>query len=92
MNRRRINGWCMGTREKAHAHLKKRLSLPDYYGNNLDALCDCLTEIGEPTEITLVNAAYMRRRLGDYGTKLLSALLACTGENPRLKLTVRERW
>ena len=92
MQRRRLNGWCMSTREKAHAHLKKRLRLPDYYGNNLDALCDCLTEMGEITEITLVHAAYMRGRLGPYGTKLVSVLLAATGENPKLHVCIRERW
>ena len=27
----------------------KTLSLPDYYGHNLDALYDVLTEINEPT-------------------------------------------
>lgn len=34
----------------AHAYLKEMLRLPDYYGNNLDALYDCLTELSD-TEI-----------------------------------------
>ena len=34
-----------------HAYLKETLSFPDYYGGNLDALYDCLTDIGEDTEI-----------------------------------------
>ena len=92
MRKRRLNGLFMTTKERAHRHIKRRLRLPDYYGCNLEALCDCLTEIGEPTEITLRHAAYMRRRLGEYGVRLLSALLACTNENPRLQVCVRERF
>ena len=38
-------------KKKAHNYLKKALRLPDYYGKNLDALYDCLGEIGEETVI-----------------------------------------
>lgn len=86
----RLNGRCMATKEKAHRHLKRRLKLPDHYGCNLDALADCLGEMGRPTAIILVNAGYMQRKLGDYGVRLLSLLMAATGENPRLKLLVRQ--
>ena len=34
-------------RTRAHAYLKEALRLPDYYGKNLDALYDCLGDIGE---------------------------------------------
>lgn len=34
-------------RGQAHAYLKEVLALPEYYGNNLDALYDCLTEMKE---------------------------------------------
>ena len=30
-------------------------SFPEYYGANLDALYDCLTEISEETRLTIVN-------------------------------------
>ncbi len=86
----RLNGWCMTTKERAHKHIKRRLKLPDYYGCNLDALADCLGEMGQPTSIVLVNAGYMQRKLGDYGVRLLSLIMAATGENPRLNLQVRQ--
>jgi ribonuclease inhibitor len=35
-------GTEMTTREALHAHLQERLGFPDYYGQNLDALWDCL--------------------------------------------------
>ena len=30
-----------------------KLDFPDYYGGNLAALADCLSEIGVPTKITI---------------------------------------
>ena len=89
MEKRTLNGLFMGTREKAHKHIRARLDLPDYYGENLDALHDCLTDVHEPTQITLRFAGYMQKKLGAYGTKLLSLLIACTGENPKLSVRVR---
>ena len=31
--------------EKSHDYLMKKLDFPDYYGKNLDALYDCLTDL-----------------------------------------------
>ena len=36
-----------------HKYLRSALALPVYYGANLDALYDCLTEIAEPTQIVV---------------------------------------
>lgn len=91
MRRIVLNGRFMRTKEKAHRHIKRRLRLPAYYGNNLDALSDCLSELPE-TRITLRHAGALRAGLGaEYAAKLLSVLVAATGENPRLHLCVRER-
>ena len=38
-----LNGEKLLTREQAFPYLKDALALPDYFGNNLDALYDCLT-------------------------------------------------
>lgn len=43
-------------KEYSHEYLIKTLDLPDYYGRNLDALYDCLTDICEDTEIHLFNS------------------------------------
>ena len=87
-----LNGKAMGSREEMHAHLRRRLKLPDYYGNNLDALFDCLTEMGEETELIVRNTEALRECAGSYGTKLLSVLVAATGSNPRLHVTFRNRF
>lgn len=42
-------------KRKGHDYLKKAFNFPNYYGNNLDALYDCLTDIGAPTQIKLKN-------------------------------------
>ena len=42
-----LDARCMGERVKAHEYLKEQLELPRYYGNNLDALYDCLTELND---------------------------------------------
>ena len=44
----------MTSKEEAHAYLKEVLELPEYYGNNLDALHDCLEEMTD-VEIEVVN-------------------------------------
>ena len=38
---------------RLHEELRKLLELPDYYGNNFDALYDCLTSICEPTRLEI---------------------------------------
>lgn len=40
----RLDGRKLMTREAAHDKLKERFGFPDYYGRNLDALWDLLTE------------------------------------------------
>lgn len=69
-------------RAAAHAYLKDALSLPDYYGKNLDALYDCLTDLGE-TEIRFVN---LDAAGGSYFSRVLSVFQEAQAENPRLHL------
>ena len=66
----------------AHDYLKEALALPDYYGKNLDALYDCLTELDE-TEIRFVNLD----AAGDsYFSRVLDLFQEAREENPRLHL------
>lgn len=43
-------------KKEGHDYLKEIFNFPDYYGKNLDALYDCLCEIGVETEIILKNS------------------------------------
>lgn len=49
----RIIGARCASQETLHAFLKKKLGFPEYYGENLNALADCLSEAGEPLSITV---------------------------------------
>lgn len=58
----------MKDRASAHDALQQSLPLPDYYGRNLDALYDCLQELGDCV-ILLKNAGALEA-IGDYGQAL----------------------
>ena len=65
-----IDGRRMTSIEAAHAYLAKTLRLPDYYGCNLDALHDCLTDLSRSVWIVLINGDFMDEALGEYAVKL----------------------
>ena len=66
-----LDGKRMGDRDAMHAELKEKLSLPDYYGGNLDALNDCLGERRERELVVIRDFADFAEDCGLYGLKLL---------------------
>ena len=70
-----LDGGKMPDRQALHAQLKEKLGLPEYYGNNLDALNDCLSERTERGLIVIENAGAMMRDCGPYVLKLLQVFL-----------------
>jgi len=68
-----------------HIYLAYMLDFPAYYGKNLDALHDLLTEIGEDTRI-IVRSAGARGETAACLPRLLQVLQDAAGENPRLTL------
>ena len=60
-----------------HDYLKEALDFPDYYGKNLDALYDCLTEIS--CEIELINSEEVDK-------DILDTFRDAANENTLLKL------
>lgn len=61
--------------EKLHEELKLKFNFPDYYGNNLDALWDCLTtDIELPITVYLDNFDKSKNFLGAYSDMTLSLL------------------
>ena len=48
----------MTERAAAHAYIARALNFPDYYGKNLDALYDCVTDLPD-AEIVIVFSSAM---------------------------------
>lgn len=78
----------MTDRVAAHKHIREALDLPAYYGCNLDALFDILTERSNPLSITVLHTEEMHHSLGNYATALLKTLLDASQKNPGLSITV----
>ena len=68
----------MVSRQEAHRYLKEQLAFPDYYGKNLDALYDCLTDLGEPVCLTVREPQLL--------PALERVLEDAAGENPLLEV------
>jgi ribonuclease inhibitor len=81
----------MTSRPEAHSYLQQALELPEYYGRNLDALYDLLTERSGETEITLMHPQLLRIHLGGYGDALLGTLLDAARSNPGLKIVYEKK-
>jgi L-amino acid N-acyltransferase YncA/RNAse (barnase) inhibitor barstar len=76
----------MEERGEAHAYLRERLDLPDYYGRNLDALYDCLTEMSG-VELALLYAEEVQ----GYYPKIEHVLLEAAKENRGLLVWREEK-
>ena len=72
-----------------HKYLHTALALPEYYGANLDALFDCLTELAKPTELVVPRQVADEAYLGWYGQQFLQMLQDAAEENTALKITLR---
>ena len=68
-----LDGKQMVSKKETHQYLQETFGFPDYYGKNLDALYDCLTEMRE-MEVEFRNTEEMLTALGRYGEKLLQVL------------------
>lgn len=79
-----LDGRRMTSRKEAHAYLKEVLALPEYYGNNLDALYDVLTERAEPTRITLEHFDRAREFLGRYAELIVTTISQAALHNPSI--------
>ena len=75
---------CICTKEDLHRIFREALSFPDWYGNNLDALHDCLTEISG--KVRLLDWETAEARLGAYGARAKKVIAAAALHNTALDL------
>ncbi len=85
----RICKSLMNTRQEAHEHLAERLGFPEYYGKNLDALYDLLTERSEETTIIVEDSEALAEAMNGYGRRIIKVLLAAARENGHIKVTLK---
>lgn len=86
----RIDGRELPTREAVHDCFAARLALPDYYGRNLDALYDVLTERSTPTRLVICGRNALAAALGTYADALWDALTDAAAANPALEVVCEE--
>lgn len=84
----RLDGSELTQRAQAMELLGQALDLPEWWGRNLDALYDCLTQPDCPRCLELRNRAAMAET--PFGRRLLRVLRDAAAENPLLELAERE--
>ena len=83
-----IDGRKMTDKQILHAYLKEQCRFPDYYGNNLDALYDVLTDRTEPLEIKLEYAQELKEILCGYGEAFIETLLDAAASCTNFKVEI----
>lgn len=66
-----LDGRKMTSFDDLHDYIRRIMRLPAYYGRNLDALSDCLGELGSHVTVIINNSNALKEGLGVYGDKLL---------------------
>ena len=79
---------CSTIREKEDLHrlFRETLCFPDWYGNNLDALYDCLTDYSGTVRI--LDWENAENQLGSYGKKAKKVITAAALHNADLYLYI----
>ena len=78
-----LNGNILADATQVHDYLKEMLEFPEYYGKNLDALHDCLTDL-EDVEITITSP----EEDGAIFQRILRVFKASDRENESLYLNI----
>jgi len=81
-----LNGFQITDRAQLHLQLARVLELPEWYGGNLDALLDCLSDPCPPTVLQILGMDGLEGALGaDYADSLRRVLTRAHRENPSFR-------
>lgn len=83
-----LDGGRIHSREALHDALAGALPVPEWYGRNLDALMDSLTDLGEEFTLRLTGREALEEALGPYARALFRVLRRAEEENPRFHMVV----
>ena len=81
MNKVIVKAADISSGDEFHKFIANALKLPDYYGGNLDALHDCLTDITEKTAIEIDDLPLFKANLGKYADRILRVIKDSAREN-----------
>ena len=74
------------SRASVHDYFAEKLEFPDYYGRNLDALYDLLSEFSAQLSIYIVNREEILDALNGYGRSLVCTIQDAAAKNPNLSV------
>lgn len=74
-----------------HERIARALNFPSYYGHNLAALFDCLTDISEPTSIVLQLNTAPDKDMATYQQKVLRVFRDAQEANDMLTVCIEDK-
>ena len=83
-----LDGDRIGNSRDMHRAFSEALGFPEWYGSNLDALHDMLSERSEEIGVILVNTDRLSENLGWRWEMLLRMLVELKRENERFHVTL----
>jgi len=81
-----IDGTAVSSMADIHRILAEQLDFPAWYGNNLDALHDCLTDLTEEVGIYILHERELMAALGPAYPQLRRVLIDSAKESPYLQI------
>ena len=80
-----LNGKKMTDKDSAHIYIASKLGFPEYYGKNLDALADCVSEFCNDKYIRFSHFEEAKKNLGEYAEMLAGVFFDIAEDNPRIR-------
>ena len=79
-----IDGEKIEAKSQVNELFVKELGFPEYCGNNLHAIGDCLDELKTPVTINFVNRERMKLKFGRFATVLSQMLKLAAKHNNKI--------
>ena len=86
----RLDGAKMVDKAATHAYLKRKLTLPEHYGNNLDALWDCLSTDFAQKKIIIHKPEAIIENLGSYGEAIIKLFEEVAEDNRFIEVEIEK--
>ena len=78
------------SRAELHEKISSALDFPEWYGKNLDALYDCLTDMCDEAVIEIVDFETLSECHGKYANRLLRVILEACESNEKLHIKFKD--